>query len=45
VIGIHLFQDADAATIAERLLLPQQLVARWIAQATPLFRELAEAKP
>ena len=45
VIGIHRFQDADAATIAERLELPQQLVAGWIAEARPLIREFAEAKP
>ena len=44
VIGIHVFQNADAATIAERLLLPQQLVVRWIAEAKPLIREFAEAK-
>lgn len=44
VIGIHLFQDADAATIAERLLLPQPLVVRWIAEAKPLIREFVETK-
>ncbi len=43
-IGIHLFQGADAATIAERLLLPLQLVARWITEAKPLLREFGETK-
>ena len=36
VIGLHRFQGADWPSIADRLHLPQGLVARWIADAKPL---------
>jgi hypothetical protein len=41
VIGVHRFQRADPAQIAERLRMPEELVARWIAEAQPLFHALA----
>jgi hypothetical protein len=45
VIGLHRFQEADPAQIAERLQLPQELVARWIAEAEPLLRAFARDQP
>jgi hypothetical protein len=41
VVGMHRFQGAEPAEIAERLLVPEALVARWIAEAGPLFHSLA----
>jgi RNA polymerase sigma factor (sigma-70 family) len=45
VIGVHRFQGADPARIAEKLQLPQELVARWIAEAEPLLRAIARDQP
>jgi RNA polymerase sigma-70 factor (ECF subfamily) len=42
VIGLHRFQGARPGQIAERLQLPEELVARWIAEAEPLIRALWE---
>jgi RNA polymerase sigma-70 factor (ECF subfamily) len=42
VIGLHRFQGAKPGEIAERLQLPAELVARWIAEAQPLVRTLSE---
>ena len=44
VIGIHLLQGVDTATIAKRLVLPIQLVAGWLAEAGPLIHEFGEGK-
>ena len=41
IIGLHRFQKADPATIADRLQLTPEPVARWVAEAEPLIRELA----
>jgi RNA polymerase sigma-70 factor (ECF subfamily) len=41
VIGVHRFQRAEPAQIAERLRMPEELVARWIAEAQPLLHALA----
>jgi RNA polymerase sigma factor (sigma-70 family) len=38
VIGLHRFQGAALGQIAERLRLPEDVVARWIAEARPLLR-------
>ncbi len=38
-IGLFRFNGAQPAEIAERLLLPEDLVRRWIAEAKPLFRD------
>jgi DNA-directed RNA polymerase specialized sigma24 family protein len=45
VIGVHRFQRADPATIADRLGLPRDLVERWIAEAEPLLRATARDDP
>jgi len=45
VIGVHRFQRADPGQIAERFQLPEELVARWIAEAKPLFRAIAKDGP
>lgn len=45
VIGLHRFQGADPEQIADRLRLPRDLVARWIAEAKPLFRAIARDGP
>jgi RNA polymerase sigma-70 factor (ECF subfamily) len=45
VIGLHRLQGANPGEIAERLRLPEALVARWIAEAEPLVRELSEGSP
>ena len=45
VIGLHRFQGADPAEIAERLRLPMALVERWIAQARPLFGMITRDQP
>lgn len=45
VIGVHRFQGAGPGQIADRLQLPEELVARWIAEARPLFRANAEDGP
>jgi RNA polymerase sigma factor (sigma-70 family) len=45
VIGLHRFQRADPGQIADRLRLPRELVARWIAEAKPLFRAIAKERP
>jgi RNA polymerase sigma-70 factor (ECF subfamily) len=42
VIGLHRFQGAKPGQIAERLQLPAELVARWIAEGEPLVRALSE---
>ena len=42
VIGLHHVQGAKPGQIAERLRLPAELVARWIAEAEPLVRILSE---
>jgi RNA polymerase sigma-70 factor (ECF subfamily) len=42
VVGLHRFQGAQPRHIAERLQLPEELVARWIAEAQPLVRALRE---
>jgi RNA polymerase sigma factor (sigma-70 family) len=41
VIGLHRFQGAGPAEVAGRLQIPEELAARWIAQARPLLREMA----
>ncbi len=41
-IGVHRFQGADPEQIANRLQVPKELVARWIGEARPLFREIAK---
>jgi RNA polymerase sigma factor (sigma-70 family) len=41
VVGVHRFQGADPSRIADRLEVPRDLAARWIAEAGPLFRALA----
>jgi RNA polymerase sigma factor (sigma-70 family) len=41
VLGLHRFQGADAGEIAARLRLPEELVARWIAEAKPWFCAMA----
>jgi len=41
VVGVHRFQGADPAEIAGRLQLPEELAARWIAEARPLLRAIA----
>jgi RNA polymerase sigma-70 factor, ECF subfamily len=41
-IGVHRFQGADPGQIAQRLEVPEGLVARWIAEAQPLFRAIAK---
>jgi RNA polymerase sigma factor (sigma-70 family) len=38
VVGLHRFRGATLGQIADRLRLPPDLVARWIAEAKPLFR-------
>jgi RNA polymerase sigma factor (sigma-70 family) len=38
-IGLHYVQRATPAQIAQELLLPEDLVARWISAAKPLFRD------
>jgi RNA polymerase sigma factor (sigma-70 family) len=38
VIGLHRFQGAAPGQIADRLRLPEDLVACWIAEAGPLLR-------
>jgi RNA polymerase sigma-70 factor, ECF subfamily len=45
VIGLHRFQRANADQIADRLRLPRELVARWIAEAKPLFRAMERDEP
>jgi RNA polymerase sigma-70 factor, ECF subfamily len=45
VIGIHLFQELDATTLAHRLQLTNYLVDRWLEEASPLIREFSEEKP
>ena len=45
IIGLHHFQKADPPTIARRLCLPEQHVARCVTQAAPMIRELARATP
>jgi RNA polymerase sigma factor (sigma-70 family) len=44
-IGLHRFQGADPAEIAERLQLPHELIVRWIAEARPLFHAIAKDEP
>jgi DNA-directed RNA polymerase specialized sigma24 family protein len=41
VVGMHRFQGAEPAEIAERLQVPEALVVRWIAEARPLFPSMA----
>ena len=41
-IGVHRFQGADPRQIAQRLQVPEECVARWIAEAQPLFRAIAK---
>jgi RNA polymerase sigma factor (sigma-70 family) len=45
VIGIHRFQGAAPGQIADRLGLPEKLVARWVTEARPLFRAVAKDRP
>jgi RNA polymerase sigma-70 factor (ECF subfamily) len=45
VIGVHRFQGADPQQIASRFQLPEELVARWIAEAQPLFLAIAKDRP
>jgi RNA polymerase sigma factor (sigma-70 family) len=45
VIGLHRFRGADPEQIADRLRLPRKLVARWIAEAKPLFGTIAKESP
>jgi DNA-directed RNA polymerase specialized sigma24 family protein len=45
VVGLHRFQGADPAEIAGRLQVPEELAARWIAEAEPLFGALAAEGP
>ena len=42
VVGLHRFRGATPGQIAGRLRLPPELVARWIADARPLFRTAGE---
>jgi RNA polymerase sigma-70 factor, ECF subfamily len=42
VIGVYRFQEADSRQIAEWLQLPEGLVARWIAEAQPLFGTISK---
>src|SRR5437660_823223 len=44
-IGLHRFQGASPGQIAERLQLPAELVARWIAEAEPLIRSITRDTP
>jgi DNA-directed RNA polymerase specialized sigma24 family protein len=44
-LGLHRCQGTDAAEIAVRLRLPQELVEQWISQAEPLFRIVARDLP
>jgi RNA polymerase sigma factor (sigma-70 family) len=41
VVGLHRFRGAGPAEIAARLQVPQELAARWIAEAGPLLRSMA----
>jgi RNA polymerase sigma factor (sigma-70 family) len=41
VVGIHRFQGAGPAEIAARLQVPEELAARWIAEAGPLLHAMA----
>jgi RNA polymerase sigma factor (sigma-70 family) len=41
VVGVHRFQGADTAELAGRLQVPEELAARWIADARPLLRAMA----
>jgi RNA polymerase sigma factor (sigma-70 family) len=45
VLGLHRFQGADATQIAQRLQLPEALVARWIAEGKPLLRAIEKDGP
>jgi RNA polymerase sigma factor (sigma-70 family) len=42
LIGLHRCQGADIGGIAAHLCLPKDLIARWIAEAKPLFRQIDE---
>jgi RNA polymerase sigma-70 factor, ECF subfamily len=42
VIGVHRFQGADPRQIACRLQLQEELVARWIAEAQPVFHAISK---
>jgi RNA polymerase sigma-70 factor, ECF subfamily len=42
VIGVHRFQGADPGQIASRLQVPEELVARWITEAQPVFHAIAK---
>ena len=44
-VGLHRFQGAGPRQIADRLLLPEELVARWIDDAGPLLRAIARDAP
>jgi RNA polymerase sigma factor (sigma-70 family) len=41
VVGLHRFRGAGPAEIAARLQVPNELAARWIAEAGPLLRSMA----
>ncbi len=41
VVGVHRFQGIGPAEIAGRLQVPEELAARWIAEARPLLRAMA----
>jgi RNA polymerase sigma factor (sigma-70 family) len=41
VVGVHRFRGAGPAEIAGRLQVPEELAARWIAEARPLLRAMA----
>jgi RNA polymerase sigma factor (sigma-70 family) len=42
VIGVYRFQGADLRQIAGRFQLPEELAARWIAEAQPLLAAMAK---
>jgi hypothetical protein len=44
IIGLHLLQKADAATIADRLKWPLELVRRVLAESKPLIQEFEADK-
>jgi RNA polymerase sigma-70 factor (ECF subfamily) len=45
VIGLHRIQGTDPWQLAHRFQLPEELVARWIAEARPLLRTIAKDGP
>jgi RNA polymerase sigma-70 factor (subfamily 1) len=45
VVGIYRFRGIDPGRIAERLQVPEKLVACWVAEAQPLLRAMAKDSP